>query len=40
LGDRFLVNDELRWAVVDIFADNEFKKPGIKDSMRGLLAFP
>jgi hypothetical protein len=28
------VNEELRGAATDIFADNEFKRPGIEDSIK------
>jgi hypothetical protein len=33
------VNEELRWAAIEIFANDEFKKSGIEDSMRVVLAF-
>jgi hypothetical protein len=39
LGDCFLVNEELRWAAIDIFANDEFKKSGIEDSVRVILAI-
>jgi hypothetical protein len=39
LGDCFLVNEELRWAAIDVLANDEFKKSGIEDSVRVILAI-
>ena len=39
LGDCFLVNEELRWAAIDILANDEFKKSGIENSVRVMLAI-
>lgn len=38
LGDCFLVDEELRWTAIDLFADNELEESRIEDSVGNLLA--
>jgi len=33
------VDEDLCWAAIDLFADDEFEESGIEDSVEGLLAL-